>query len=242
MKVYLRPAAHTLYSSRSKRSKQKGFTLLELLIVLGILSFLGIASFNMAGTGIRLQNAVEKQSTALEDAVRVWQWIERDLEQIVQKTVRNALGEKQDALLLEEERFEFSKAGWQNPLLYTRSELQRVEYEWADETLIRRFWPVMDRDQDSEPVEQVFEGIESVQISLLSEDGWKNIWPEETSFLRVEDSEPKRDISIQAITVRLGLTGIGTVERLFLVPTAKESSVELNDQEFVDENLAGEGV
>ncbi|MFT2112371.1 type II secretion system minor pseudopilin GspJ [Marinomonas sp. 2405UD68-3] len=227
---------------RSKQGSQKGFTLLELLIVLGILSFLGIASFNMAGTGVRLQKAIEKQSTALEEAVRVWQWIERDIEQIVPKTARDGLGEKQEALNLEETRFQLSKAGWQKPLLYIRSELQRVEYEWTDEKLIRRFWSVMDRDQDSKPIEQLFERITDVNISLLSQNGWQNRWPEETSSLRSDDTEPQRDDSIQAVKVSLNLIGIGRIERLFIVPTAIDSLTidPANDNSSNDSQDEGE--
>jgi len=210
------------------RHFQRGFTLLELLIVLGILSFLGVASFNMAGSGIRLQKSISSQSDALENSVRVWQWIERDLEQMVNRPIRDHLGELQAAVSLQNNHFLFSKSGWQNPLMYVRSDVQRVEYQWQDEQLIRRFWPVMDRDQDTKAVEQVFEKISSVQIALLSDQGWATVWPEVESALRQGNAnEQLNEVPLpQAVKVRLNLIGIGEVERLFIV-----SSMPVNQDE-----------
>jgi general secretion pathway protein J len=200
---------------------QNGFTLLELLIVLGILSFLGVASFNMAGSGIRLQKSIAAQSDALEDAVRVWQWLERDLEQMVNRPVRDHLGDVQAALVLGNKQLLFSKSGWQNPLMYLRSDVQRVEYQWQDEQLIRRFWPVMDRDQDTKAVEQVFENITRVQIALLGEQGWTSVWPKVESSLRQGNTNQDSEAVPlpHAVKVRLHLAGIGEVERLFIVPS-----------------------
>lgn len=213
---------------RLKYHNQSGFTLLELLIVLGILSFLGVASFNMAGSGIRLQKSIASQSEALEDAVRVWQWLERDLEQMVNRPVRDQLGETQEAVYLRNNQFFFSKAGWQNPLMYVRSDVQRVEYQWQDQQFIRRFWPMMDRDQDSKAIEQVFEGISNVQISLLGEQGWTSVWPETESALRQGDSSTEESgLRLpQAVRVRFNLMEIGEVERLFIVP-----SIPLNQEQ-----------
>ena len=197
---------------------QKAFTLLELLVVLAILAFVGMASFNMAGSGIRVQQAIESQTAGVEEAVRFWQWLERDMEQLVNRPVRDPLGEPQAALSLQGNRLVFTKTGWQNPLLYNRSELQRVEYEWQEERFIRRFWSVLDKDQQAKAVEQVFTGVSAVKVSLLGPQGWLTQWPaSDISNLRGE--EEATAAMPTGIKIQLTLDSIGQVERMFVIPS-----------------------
>lgn len=209
----------------SFRRPLSGFTLLEMLVVLAILGFLGVASFNLASSGVRLQQSMEAHSEGLETSVRFWQWVERDMEQITPRQIRDALGEPQSALLLTDNQLAFTKLGWQNPLGFARSDVQRVEYEWRNDRLIRRFWPVLDRDQDTQSIEQVFTDITEVQVALLINGEWQNEWRSRIqSELAFEESASEN--WPEAIRYRLTLQGLGKVERLFLLPTQPSQWVE----------------
>ena len=150
--------------------------------------------------------------------MRFWQWLERDMEQLVNRPVRDPLGEPQAALSLQGNRLVFTKTGWQNPLLYNRSELQRVEYEWQEERFIRRFWSVLDKDQQAKAVEQVFTGVSAVKVSLLGPQGWLTQWPaSDISNLRGE--EEATAAMPTGIKIQLTLDSIGQVERMFVIPS-----------------------
>ncbi len=43
---------------------------------------------------------------------------------------------------------EFTRFGWKNLLLSTRSNLQRVAYAFEENELVRYYWPVLDRAPD----------------------------------------------------------------------------------------------
>jgi len=128
-----------------KSKKQRAFTLIEMLVVVAILGFVGMASFSMSSTAIRVKNSLISQEKIMFDGIRIWQWLERDMEQLVDRTVRGALGEHEFSLVLNNNDISFSKAGWGNPLAFTRSELQRVQYRFdsIEGELSRIFWPVI---------------------------------------------------------------------------------------------------
>jgi general secretion pathway protein J len=64
------------------------FTLVEMLVVVGILGFIGLASFDMASMGVRVKRALIDQEKVMFDSIRLWQWIERDMAQLVDRTKR----------------------------------------------------------------------------------------------------------------------------------------------------------
>ena len=62
-------------------------------------------------------------------------------------------------LIFEEDDYlvEFTRAGWPNPAGKKRSTLQRVAYsfDYDDRTITRHFWEVLDRAEESAPVEEI---------------------------------------------------------------------------------------
>ncbi len=208
------------YWLRSK--KQRAFTLIEMLVVVAILGFVGMASFSMSSTAIRVKNSLISQEKIIFDGIRIWQWLERDMEQLVDRSVRGQLGEHESSLVLDNNNVSFSKAGWGNPLAFTRSELQRVQYRFnsINGELSRIFWPVMDIDQDTKPVIQVFSGVTEFDFQVLnaSNDQWQGVWPSVENGLLLGESE---SIIPMPKLVRMSLTtdGLGKVSRQFLIPS-----------------------
>jgi len=201
--------------------KNAAFTLVEMLVVVGILGFIGIASFDMASMGVRVKRALIDQEKVMFDSIRLWQWIERDMEQLVDRTVRDELGEYEFSLKLDDAELNFTKAGWINPLGINRSELQRVRYQYDEEEAVlkRTFWRVLDKEQDVVAVVQEFEGVSSFSINVLDTDvEWTDSWPPVSDGTLPGEKESIVDMP-WVIQINMATKGLGLVSRLFAVPS-----------------------
>ena len=203
------------------KSHSSAFTLVEMLVVVGILGFIGLASFDMASMGVRVKRSLIDQEKVMFDSIRLWQWIERDMEQLVDRTVRDELGEREFSLELDDGELNFTKVGWVNPLGVNRSELQRVRYQFdEEESLLKRtFWRVLDKDQDSIEVVQEFEGVSSFSINILNtEVEWTDSWPP-VSDGTLPGEEESAIAMPWVVQINMATKGLGLVSRMFAVPS-----------------------
>lgn len=176
-------------------SAGKGFTLLEVLIAVAITAMIGVASTQLLSNVIDSKHASEVRSEQLVSLQRFNMVVSRDLEQFINRSIRDQYGDTQASLLLGSGDFpiEFTRAGWRNSPVSSdpRAELQRVAYRlepidsdvcepalqrlqsWGvtepeHDCLVRYFWTVLDRASDSEPQPQVvLEQLERLEIDLL---------------------------------------------------------------------------
>jgi general secretion pathway protein J len=169
-------------------SKQRGFTLLEVLIAIFITAAIGLGSWQVLNQAIRTNELTQARLTELGDLQKTMFFLSRDIQQIVPRGIRDSFGDYRPALSSKEESYliEFTRVGWRNPLPERdkRSELQRVAYMLnADGELERHTWAVLDREQDSEPkVRRLFAGLLEVKVSFLSENNeWQDEWPPASS-------------------------------------------------------------
>ncbi|MFY9179567.1 MAG: type II secretion system minor pseudopilin GspJ [Venatoribacter sp.] len=176
--------------------KQRGFTLLEVLIAVSITALIGVGAVQLLSNIIDSRRATEIRSEQLASLQRFNMVVARDLEQIINRTVRDEFGNAKPALVLDgaEYLIEFTRAGWRNsPFSESpRSELQRVAYRlesldssaceiakqrlqsWGindskGECLVRYFWPVLDQSNHSQPISQVLlEQVDGLEIDVLA--------------------------------------------------------------------------
>jgi general secretion pathway protein J len=109
---------------------------------------------------------------------------------------------------------ELTRAGWRNPLGQRRSELQRVAYQVKDETLIRYYWNVLDRAEDSEPVAQeLLHEVTGLEIHALDVSGNEHAyWP------LVGDLTADPSMSLAGIEIRFDAAPFGEIKRVWDVP------------------------
>ena len=170
--------------------KISGFTLLEVLIALSIFTVLGLATYRMLDLVILSQRQVEVHDNRLQALERAMHVIAMDIEQVINRPVRDNYADELGALIAPNADYalEFTRQGWRNPLQLPRSQLQRVAYELGsidsdDNTsgphLLRHYWTVLDRAQESQPRTQVLlRNIADLQVRFLDAEGdWKNEWP-----------------------------------------------------------------
>lgn len=216
-------------SPASRRTRGRGFTLVEVLIAVGIFALIGIVSAALLGRIIEARALTEARADRLSTVQTAMQRLERDILQWQSRAIRDRFGDAQPALQLRSDgELEFTTGGWSNPLDLPRSELQRVVWTLGNSGgLVRRFWSVLDRAQDSEPREQqVLGSVEGFSITLIDVDGgsWRN-WPPEgvsraATVLPGETPEESTGEAPALAAVRLSLTvaPFGVLERLIPLP------------------------
>jgi len=201
---------------RHRAGSGAGFTLLELLIALAIFSILSSLAFGSLRSALFNREQSVQRTEQLARLQMAFLFISRDLEQIVNRPIRNTYGDSQPALFTPQQtyRLEFTRSGWNNPARTRRSTLQRVAYAIEDGELIRHSWQMLDRTDEQPTLSQsLLDGVKEFELRFLDEDGeWSKEWPP----LNVESNQP-RPLPV-AIEVTLELQEWGRIRRLFRLP------------------------
>lgn len=162
-----------------KMRKQTGFTLLEVLLAVGITALIGIGSSQLLSITANTKNELESRADQLRELQRVDLLVSRDLLQIIAREVKDQYGSLQYSVLSNDDYLiTFTRAGLALPIVLNdqktktkRSSLQRVAYtirDYSDEycedaikaseegrCFVRLFWPVLDLSSNSNPSVQV---------------------------------------------------------------------------------------
>ena len=205
-----------------------GFTLLELLISIVIFGLVAAMAYSGLNNVLLVRTQTEARTQELYKLQMAMTLMERDIEQIVDRPVRDEYGEPQAAFMANEYGdylLEFTRTGWLNPLNLPRSHLQRIAYSLKDEKLIRSIWYVLDRAQDSEAYDIVLlEDVKSLEIRYLDDKKeWQRSWPplSSTSFGQQSQSQSQTPAAVpspRGIVMEIETKGFGKVERWFHLP------------------------
>ena len=200
------------------RAKVQGFTLLELLVAVAV--FAVIAALASSGFSSVLNSATrsEEQMDRLAELQKAMIIIARDVQHALDRPIRDEFGSPSPPFIgsQQTELLEFSRTGRRNPTNIARSHIQRVGYRLDDETLYRQSWPVLDRAQDSEPLEgKLIEGITEIEIRYLDESRqWQNQWPPLTPSS--SSGTPAAALPL-GVEITFGIEGLGSVPRIFRI-------------------------
>jgi len=199
-----------------KLSVTAGFTLLELLLALAIFGLLAAMSYGGLRTVLDQQAHTDAAAERLAGLQKTYLIMQRDIEQTVPRSVRNEYG---DTLVpLEGSHvLQLTRGGWSNPVGYARSNMQRVGYAYEDQHLVRYVWPVLDRAQDTEPLQQQLAGhIESLELRYLNANNeWQLEWPKAAASAVA--SAPLQDLP-KAVEVKIEHEHYGPLVWLFKLP------------------------
>jgi general secretion pathway protein J len=202
------------------RYSVSGFTLLEVLIAIVITALIGLGSWQLLNSAIRTNDITQRALSELAQVQKTMHFISKDFEQIVPRSIRDEYGDYQAAITTESDFYavEFTRVGWRNPLQDKRSAVQRVAYEFNDGDVLRHYWDVLDRAQDSEPKTiLLLDRVENFELAYLNEsDAWVDSWPQDSqSGEEPEDRMSEFATLPKAIRVRLSHPKFGSIERLF---------------------------
>ena len=198
---------------------RRGFTLIEMMVVLGVFALLGVIASQIVSGVINNQAIVAERGSRLAEVQRAMQILQRDVVQLQARSIRDELGDPVAPLLIDssignERLMEFTRQGWRNPLGQKRSESQRVAYLMQEDTLYRAYWSVLDRAPDSEPrLQRLLTSVERLEFFALDVSGNEHsFWP------LIGDLATDPNMRIAAILMRIELKPFGIVERIWPVP------------------------
>lgn len=193
-----------------------GFTLLELLVAIAILSLVAVGSYRMLFDTIATRDQAMLRERGLRDLQRAQMLLQRDLLQVVQRPIRDEFGDLQPAFLIPRENsLEFTRLGWRNPLQQARSDLVRVRYQVSNGRLLREHWPVLDRVRDSTPVQTVLlEKVSDFHVRARSGGNWAPAWPLLGDGQRRPDAQPLPE----AVELTFTLAPWGEIRRVIILP------------------------
>lgn len=213
------------------RRGQGGFTLMEVMVAIAIFALIGVASYRLLSSVTDADSRLALSGEQLRAFNRVIWLLQRDLEQLAQRPVRDASGNSRPWLLVDngaELPLQLTRAGRANPLELPRSNLQRVAWRLdlhpevedpdsafhEDETLYlqRLIWPMLDGagDPASATVQVLLPGLEALEINVRGErSGIQPVWPQSSG------GEEDRPLAVQ---VRFVHPRWGALEQWFKVP------------------------
>lgn len=153
-----------------------GFTLLELLVALAIFGLLAVMAYGGLRSVLEQRSVTEAEANRLAQLQKIYLIMQRDIEQVVPRPVRDEYGAELPPVA-GAEVLQLTRGGWRNPLGHARSTLQRVSYAFEDGELVRYTWSVLDRAQDSQPVRQsMTDAITGMEVRYLDNKEWKTVW------------------------------------------------------------------
>lgn len=208
--------------------RRSGFTLLEVLIAISVFALIGIASFRVLSGVIDSQKTGDRHSAQLATFQKAMSIIDRDLQQFVDRPIRNGPDQQVGALLVNTGTYplELTRGGWRNPLMLARSSLQRVAYDigphpGADDVksphygdkrqyLRRIYWLALDRDPAAQPIVQaLLPDVDDLQVSVISDQGLLSQWPPAAATGTSKTPEPK------ALEFSFTSSEFGTITRIY---------------------------
>ncbi len=199
--------------SLNRTLKNKGFTLLEVLIAISIFSVVSLAGFTIFDTVLRGDENSKKRTERQNELQRAFLLIERDFVQIAKRTMRingeapkdNFIQTADDSFLSNDQAIAFVRSGWTNPgLLLPRSEMQSVAYRLNDNVLERLHFNFVDAVVGEEPkVRKLLSDVDSVDFEFYDGKKWQKNW-----------SGNKLPL---AIAIEVDTLDFGLIRRQFLV-------------------------
>jgi len=195
--------------------RQRGFTLLELLVAMAVLALLGTLGFRGLDSILDAESRLQAESRRWGDVSLLFSQMGEDLSMAVERSVRDGADRTSPALQLRAAPSE-TTAGDDAQLVVTRlgigegsaaqSAPRRVGYRLRNGTLEYLVWPAPDAAPGTTPAAyEVLGNVADLQLEALDVDGrWAPAWP----AAHLASALPR------AVTVRIVLAGGATITRI----------------------------
>lgn len=209
------------------KTDSHGFTLLELLVAVAILSLISMGAYKLLSDTIMIRERGQVQQRQLRDLQKAMMLIQRDLQQATPRAIRDEFGDVQPAVYLPQPNvLEFSRRGWRNPLQQVRSEIVRLRYRLEGGELLRERWEVLDRSRQTQPERIVLlEKVTDFSIQVVSQGNRSDSWPP----LSQSGADRSKVAMPQAVELTFRHPAFGLVKRIMLLPQGEPDASASQD-------------
>lgn len=163
--------------------RQRGFTLLEILVATVILAIMGLMAYRAVGEARVTVEAADGHMMRLREVQRAMHLIVSDFRTLAPRPVRETIGDGYRAALQRDPNavtlVELSRAGWPNGAGTPRGTVQRVSYRIEEDKLIREHWNVTDPTLANPPIKrELLKRVERVEVRYMNSGReWVAEWP-----------------------------------------------------------------
>lgn len=199
----------------------EGLTLIELLIAVSVFAVLSALAYSGLNNVLLTSSHAQAEADRLTRLQMTMRYLQRDVDQIVNRRIRDQYGDQQPSLESaeaseDEPLISFTRAGWANPAGQLRSELQRVAYDYDEENeqLLRLTWPMLDgADEDTTMRMNLLETVTGLEFRYMNNQRqWQTSWPPLGQNPNDEGALPR------ALEVTLTAEPWGEMRRVMLLP------------------------
>ena len=203
-----------------RQRRQQGFTLLEVMVALGIFALIGTACYQLLHSLTLSRATLQVASNYRANVTRALLIIEQDMRHLIPRSVRSEGSEKRLGAVSSSGNgvLEFSRSGFPVRHSTSRDNARRVSYrveqEEAGPVLYRVVYDALERVAASPSYRQaLLAGVDDLGFRFMDKDGrWMSAWPP-----AVEDKDYGEDRLSelpQAIEVAISLPQDKTLQRL----------------------------
>ena len=158
---------------------KKGFTIIEVLVTLIILSMIAIISSNILQSSIESEKVSSLRLNSIKELNLASSILRRDIRQIANVSIKDFYGNKINGTF-------FSELGSENLMFTTKvksfsnevSPLKRVQYVIENKNFIRKqYYSSNPYNQDEFTKSIIINDIDNLKLSFLNENKWHQSWP-----------------------------------------------------------------
>ncbi len=177
---------------RKKSTRQRGFTLIEVLVSIAIFATLSVAAYQVVNQVQRSNELSQERTGRLNELQRALVMMDSDFRQIALRQTRTN-GEEPSKKLLhwadylldsDSKGIMFARLGWHNPQQqFPRGEVTKVGYRIKDERLERVWWRYPDTPAGQEGVvTPLLSDVEELNVRFYDGKQWSNEWSNELTL------------------------------------------------------------
>ena len=185
-------------------NNNNGFTIIEVLVSLVILSMIALVSSNILKSSLETEQETSQHLNYIKELNLASTIIRRDFRQIVNVTSKDFYGNEMYGTFISPINIQSLMFNSNIKSLSDEvSPIKRIRYEFENKTLIRKqYFSTNPYDQDDYTSIELIDNIDDLKLTFLYENAWHESWPislitskKIPTLIKIEFSKQNKDYS-----------------------------------------------